>query len=156
MPLNNCALCGTLFYSYSGKRRCPECLEAEQEAFDTVVAYIRDSRERSIPRIAEATGVQRHLILRWIRQKRLRLEVVPGELDCRRCGAPIHEGSFCESCRRAMVDEIATQRELAGHDSSLPPAVRSKIRQRDRQETNRGHRVRRGMHYRTYTEGEDE
>lgn len=137
MTLTNCQQCGDLYYQYSSGRRCPRCLEAEEDAFQRVLAHLRQTQERSIPRIAEATEVDQRLIIRWLRQKRIGFEVVPGELSCRRCGTAVSSGSFCERCQRALADAIAEQLRPA------KPARSASGSQGD---------AGRGMRYRSYTE----
>ena len=120
MALVNCNQCGTLFQSHSGGRRCPECLQAEDDDFQTVVEYLREPGQRTVPAISEETGVEIHLITRWLRQKRLQIELLPGELQCRRCRAPVEGGTFCDACRMALAKEVAQQRRLA---ENIPPPV---------------------------------
>ena len=113
MALINCNQCGTLFHSHGGGRRCPECLLAEEDAFRTMLEYLREPGARTVPAIAEATGISVQLITRWLRQKRIQMDLLPGELQCHRCRAPVEGGSFCDDCRLALAKEVAEQRQLA-------------------------------------------
>lgn len=148
MALVNCWQCGALFFTYRGGRTCGACLQAEEDAFEAVVAYLRESRERSIPRIAEATGVAMQLIVKWLRQKRIQIEVVPGELDCRRCGKSIREGTFCDACRRKLAEEVAESRRQAGQEEV--PLLRRKHRLPPAPTPAEQAARSRGMHYRAY------
>lgn len=145
MQLANCRQCGDIFFRHGGNRRCPTCIQAEEDAYRTVVAHVRETSERSIPRIAEATGVDRRLIIRWLRQKRLAFDVVPGELQCRRCGVSVAGGTFCDSCRQALAAEVAEQRRLMEHPDEAPAARRNGPHSRRTERS--------GMHYRSYSDG---
>lgn len=127
MELANCRDCGELFYRHGSNRRCPNCLKAEEQALLTVRDHLRDSRERSIPRIAEATGIAIAKILRWVRQKRLHVELVPGDLRCHRCHVAVTEGTFCDKCRKELAKQVAEQRKIverhiAGEPDPPPPS----------------------------------
>lgn len=154
MSLINCRECGALFQGIIGGRTCPECIQAEEDAFAIVLAYLRRSNERSIPRIAEDTGIGTEYIVRWLRQKRLHLQVVPGELQCRRCSAPLLEGSFCEKCRLQLAEEVAEQRKLMGHQD--PPLIRRRRTIAEIEELSAAAKTERkksaGMHYRSHTD----
>ena len=120
MALTNCSQCGSLFHSHSGGRRCPECLQAEEDEFQKVLEYLREPGSHTVPAIADATGVSPQLITRWLRQQRVHAELLPGELQCRRCRTPVEGGSFCDECRLALAREVAEQRRLA---ERVPPPV---------------------------------
>lgn len=152
MGLTNCSQCGTLFQTYGAGRRCPGCLETEDDDFRKVAEYLREAGDRTIGGIAAATGVDRRLILRWLRQKRLQTKLVPGELSCRRCGTPVPGGSFCDACRLALADEVSVQRRLAGQvntESAGAPGARA--RERPSEQTPGSKAKRRGMYYRSFT-----
>lgn len=89
------------------------CIEEEEIGFRAVLEYLREPGSHAVSAIAEATGVDAHLVLRWLRQKRLHVELPPGELECRRCGKAVEDGSFCDACRRALSKEVAEQRAAA-------------------------------------------
>ncbi len=145
MQLTNCHDCGLLFYRHGSGRRCPDCIQEEEDAFHLVCEHIRETRERSIPRIAEATGVSQHLIVHWLRQKRLALQVVPGELQCRRCGIYLDGGTFCDKCREELANEVAEARRMMGE---TPREKGAPAPTPEAEEPSAPEEQRRGMHYR--------
>ena len=107
MTATNCPRCGRLFTKIRVPV-CPMCEKAEEEQFQNLRAYIEEEPLSNITELSEATGVPPKRILRYIREGRLQVsEGLLGELRCTKCGEPIDEGSFCDSCTTKMAQDLA-------------------------------------------------
>lgn len=105
LSLRNCVECGALFAS-SGATRCPGCIEREEEAFETVRAYLMGRSTATVDEICEATGVPHAVILKFLKQGRLLAQKIQGvTLQCDVCGAPVATGRLCESCWKMLKAE---------------------------------------------------
>lgn len=71
MPVVNCRACGNPFHGGLNEPLCPVCKEKEIEMFQVVRAYIRDHPSAKLDEIAEATGIDERVILRFIKQGRV-------------------------------------------------------------------------------------
>ncbi|SJZ44350.1 hypothetical protein [Selenihalanaerobacter shriftii] len=103
MGLKNCVRCGNVFVSNTDKV-CPQCLEEEEEDFETVKEYIYESGQARIPKIHEETGVSVKRIKKFIREGRLVEFNVDVTIECKRCGTQIKSGDYCKSCRDQLSD----------------------------------------------------
>src|SRR5699024_11870168 len=72
--LKNCERCGEIFASIGDKDVCPKCGRQEEEDFQKVYRFLtnRKNREATILEIVEATGVEEDLIIKFMKQNRLR------------------------------------------------------------------------------------
>lgn len=109
MNLINCEECGRLFSS-SGPKVCPNCKKEEEEKFEIVKDYLWDNPNSTIKKVAEETGVERELIIKFMREGRLDAEglLIDYKLKCKRCSKEIKTGIFCESCRNKMINNFKT------------------------------------------------
>src|SRR5690625_6145315 len=71
--LDNCANCGKLFVRTT-RTICRECYKEEERQYEIVYNFLkqRANREATIPEIVESTGVKESLIIKFVREKRLR------------------------------------------------------------------------------------
>src|SRR5690625_7876288 len=78
IELGNCAQCGEVF-AKSLRDICPRCYREEEEAFEIVYRFLmkRKNREATMNEIVEATKVKEELIIKFIKQKRLRTSQFP-------------------------------------------------------------------------------
>lgn len=121
MELINCKECGKVFSS-AGQRVCPDCRQSEEEKFELVKNYLWDNPNSTVKKVAEETGVDEDIIIKFMREDRLAAEglLVDYTLKCKRCGAEIKTGLFCNSCRSKMIsdfnrsDEPAQEEEKKG------------------------------------------
>ena len=107
MPLDNCARCGKLFNRLS-RPICPDCAREEERQADVVMEFLKDNPNATIEEISESTGVDSQIILRLIRDNRLRATgaySVPR--NCKACGAPIDAGQYCGHCLRKFGQAFA-------------------------------------------------
>src|SRR5690625_6316215 len=71
--LANCANCNQVFVK-TVRDICRDCYEAEEKAFEIVYRFLskRKNREATLKEIVEATEVEESLIIKFIKEKRLR------------------------------------------------------------------------------------
>ncbi|MFW6273411.1 MAG: flagellar protein [Halanaerobium sp.] len=107
MKLLNCRECGRVFSS-AGEAVCPDCKKLEEEKFELVKNYLWDNPNSTIDQVSEETGVERELILKFMKEDRLAADglVINFKLKCSRCGKEIDSGTFCESCRNSLINEF--------------------------------------------------
>ncbi|MUV39053.1 uncharacterized protein JNUCC1_02925 [Lentibacillus sp. JNUCC-1] len=111
--LANCQRCDTVFVK-TIRDICHDCYKQEEEAFDTVYAFLqkKKNREATIVEIVAATEVSEELIIKFIKEKRLRASDFPKlAYPCEKCGTGIVTGRLCESC----ANDIKT--DLSRHES---------------------------------------
>lgn len=113
--LDNCKSCGKLFVRTTANEVCPECRKEEEKKFQIVYEFMRKrvNREATIPEITEATGVEEDLIIKFVREKRLRASQFPNlSYPCEKCGKDIQEGKLCEECSKELSDALAYQDQI--------------------------------------------
>ncbi|MDQ0159661.1 TIGR03826 family flagellar region protein [Alkalibacillus salilacus] len=106
--LANCPRCGNLFVKQN-QDVCADCFKKEEEDFQTVYEFMRKKKNRmsTMNEVAETTGVDKHLIQKWLIQRRIH----PGEFpnltyDCERCGTQIYEGRLCLNCAGDLQNDL--------------------------------------------------
>jgi len=108
MQLGNCSTCGEVFAK--GLREvCPACFKKEEEAFELVYRFLmkRKNREATLDEVVEATGVEKDLIIKFIKQNRIRTSQFPSlAYPCDMCGEEIIEGKLCENCSKGIKDDM--------------------------------------------------
>lgn len=127
VKLSNCANCGKVF-AKSVRDICHDCYKKEEEAFTIVYRFLskRKNREATLSEIVEATGVEEELIIKFIKQNRLRTSQFPKlAYPCEQCGVDIVEGKLCADCsekirkeyeRHEMIEQIRKEREEREHE----------------------------------------
>lgn len=109
MELKNCENCGAVFVD-PVRDICRDCYYKEEEAYQKVYRFLTEkkNREATIQEIAKATGVEEELIIKFMKQKRLRASEFPKlSYPCEKCGVPIVEGRLCESCARNLERDFS-------------------------------------------------
>ncbi|KGX86791.1 TIGR03826 family flagellar region protein [Pontibacillus marinus] len=112
--LANCPRCNALFVK-SVKSICDACYKKEEEAYDLVYKFISKKKNRtsSIDEVVEATGVEKDLVLKFVKEKRLRAGDFPNlTYDCEKCGAPIQEGKICSSCASGIQNDLEREKNI--------------------------------------------
>lgn len=110
--LANCPRCGAVFVQMM-RPICQSCYQAEEKDFQTVYTFLKShkNREASLQEIAASTEVDESIIIKFIREKRLRTSEFPAlGYPCERCGTSIQTGHICANCS----DEL--KRELKHHE----------------------------------------
>ncbi|MDL4839215.1 TIGR03826 family flagellar region protein [Aquibacillus rhizosphaerae] len=112
--LANCPRCDALFVK--GLRDiCQDCFKKEELAFQTVYDYMkkRANRTATVMQIVEETEVEEDLIIKFVKEKRLRASQFPNlHYPCEKCGNPIIEGKLCGPCSKGLVTELNKQGEI--------------------------------------------
>lgn len=112
MNLKNCENCGAVFAD-PVRSICRDCYYKEEDAFQIVYDFLRDrrNREATIDEIAVATKVDKELIVKFIKQKRLRTSQFPKlAYPCENCGVDIVEGRLCVNCAEQLKSEVSLHR----------------------------------------------
>ncbi|MET3682997.1 flagellar operon protein (TIGR03826 family) [Alkalibacillus flavidus] len=106
--LANCPRCDKLFVK-GAHDVCPDCLKQEEQDFQTVYEFIRKKKNRmsTMQEVSDQTGVEKHLIQKWLKQRRIH----PGEFpnltyECERCGTQIYEGRLCLDCAGDLQSDL--------------------------------------------------
>ena len=116
MPLDNCVRCGKLFNRLS-RPICPDCARDEERQADAVISFLKDNPSATIEEISESTGVDSQVILRLIRDDRLRATTACSlPRNCKACGAPIDAGQYCGHCLRKFGQALTGKGSGGGGD----------------------------------------
>lgn len=119
--LANCPHCGDVFVK-SLRNICPSCYKKEEEAFDIVYQFLRKqkNREAKIHTIAEATGVEEELIIKFVKENRLRSTQFPNlSFPCEQCGDPIVTGKVCSNCSNELLTALQKHEAIEEKKQSL-------------------------------------
>src|SRR5690625_1618136 len=112
--LANCSRCNAVFVKVM-RDICQNCFYEEEEAFEIVYRFIskRENREATVSEIVEATEVEEEIIIKFIREKRLRTSQFPKlAYPCEKCGIEIISGKLCQSCSEDILREFEQQERL--------------------------------------------
>lgn len=107
--IRNCPTCNSLFVKTNLRDVCENCYKTEQKQFDTVYSFIRKSENRmaTIDEIVTATEVVEELIMKWIRNGKLRVSGLPNlGYPCDKCGTLIQKGSICIDCSTGLRKDL--------------------------------------------------
>ncbi len=74
-----CSRCKAGFIAAPGQRICPACKQKEDEQYILVKEFLDESPGTSADEVAEATGVPVDLVMKFVREGRLRSEILPPE-----------------------------------------------------------------------------
>lgn len=108
MDIRNCKNCNKMF-NYIGKPICPTCEKLLEDKFQEVKKYVKEHPEAPITMVAEENNVSVNQIKRWVRQERLAFsDASMVGLECEKCGAMIKTGRFCDNCKTAMTNNLAS------------------------------------------------
>lgn len=112
--LANCSRCNNVFVK-NVRDICRDCFMEEEAAFETVYKFLRQrkNREATLIEIVEATGVEEELIIKFMREKRLRASEFPKlAYPCERCGKSIVTGKMCQKCADNILQGFAKQEQM--------------------------------------------
>lgn len=107
--ITNCPSCGKLYVKSKFRDVCPECYREEEKAFEKVYSYmrVRKNRAATMEQVEKATGVDRELIMKFIKTGRLRLTHFPNlGYPCEKCGAIIQKGKLCDDCSEELRKDL--------------------------------------------------
>ncbi len=119
--IKRCKNCGKLFNSYGGNF-CVDCVEELDEIFEKVQDYVFDHENASVVEISQALEIDGKIILSFIKDGSLVLGEGVYAFKCSRCGEPISEGEYCDSCKSKLSKLFAG----ATHSNHEPPKQEEK------------------------------
>jgi len=109
--LRNCRRCNKVFGYVTGPVLCPACVREDEEVFERVSMYLRDTPGEPLAQVAHALDVGYERIMQYIREGRLQVRAKDGSLIsfCEKCGREVNGGGrLCDSCAKGMNDDIAS------------------------------------------------
>lgn len=112
--LANCSRCGKVF-AKTIRDLCHDCYKEEERNFEKVYSFLRQRKNRTatLHEIVDATGIEEDLIIKFIKEKRLRVSQFPNlAYPCARCGTYIVQGTICAACSHELKSELEKQEEL--------------------------------------------
>jgi|SRR5690625_5011701 len=112
--LGNCAQCGAVF-AKTIRDICHDCYLKEEEDFKTVYRFLtkRHNREATIQEIVAATGVEEDVIIKFMKENRLRSSRFPKlAYPCEQCGTNIVEGRLCYTCSSKIKTELDVHHKM--------------------------------------------
>ena len=128
--VTNCPNCEALFMKTKFRDVCDSCYKEEEKLFERVYQFIRkrDNRTASMVQVIEETGVEEELIIKFIRNGRLKLAQFPNlGYKCDRCDSTIREGTLCRSC----IHELQSELKVFERDEQL----KKELKERDHRAT---------------------
>lgn len=112
--LANCVRCNQVFVK-TVRNICQDCYREEEEAFEKVYKFLskRENREATLKEIVIATEVDEELIIKFIRENRLRTSHFPKlSYPCENCGIPIVSGKLCANCSESLLKAFERQKTI--------------------------------------------
>ncbi|GAA0472208.1 TIGR03826 family flagellar region protein [Alkalibacillus silvisoli] len=106
--LANCPNCGELFVK-GAQTVCQNCFKEEEAKFEIVYDFIKKKKNRTatMNEVSEATEVEKKLIQKWLRQKRIQPGSFPNlTYECERCDTQIYEGRLCLDCAETLQKDL--------------------------------------------------
>lgn len=106
--LANCSNCGEV-YVKNIRDICLTCYEEEENAFEIVYRFLqqRKNRQATMIDIVDATKVEEAMIIKFIKEKRLRTSQFPMlAYACETCGKNITSGNICTDCSQKLLGEL--------------------------------------------------
>ncbi|MBM7690882.1 flagellar operon protein (TIGR03826 family) [Peribacillus deserti] len=120
--LLNCPHCGSIFVQNSVRDVCEACYKAEQIQFETVYTYIRkrENRTATSEQVIEDTGIEKELLIKFIRTGKLKLAQFPNlGYPCAKCSTLIREGKLCGSCNSNLKGQLDTLAKEEARNQSV-------------------------------------
>lgn len=107
--LKNCPTCNGIFVKNQFRDVCEACWKEEEKAYETVYQYMRkrENRAATMTQVIEATGIEEDLLLKFIRNGRIKITQFPNlGYPCDKCGAIIREGKLCARCLGELKKDL--------------------------------------------------
>lgn len=138
MEMRNCSRCRQP-YIYNGNPFCSECREGEHEDFQQVKDFLGENPGAGVEEIHEETGVDRDLILYFLREGRLEVAAESGlGSKCQVCKKPIPEGRICQACVHQLRQPLADKQKQDRDERRRGESARLFIQDRlDKKKENR-------------------
>lgn len=125
--LANCLSCDDVFVK-NIRDICQKCYASEEKSFEIVYRFLmqRKNREATMADIVDATEVEEKLIIKFIKEKRLRISQFPMlAYGCEKCGKNITSGNICSNCTQTF------RSELEQHEETIERQERRKQEEKD-------------------------
>jgi len=106
LEVKNCTSCGKIFNALPGFRRCPACIKGDETKFKMIKEYLYDCPGATIEEVVENLGVDRTLVLNFLREGRLETIGENMVIQCEHCGTAIHSGKYCDKCQRDITMDL--------------------------------------------------
>lgn len=119
MQLRNCSRCGKVFMCVSVKV-CPACQKELDQELERIRDYVKANPGATVIQICDALEVDQQLVEEFIEDSRYGVVTTGLSLECKRCGAPIQRGRYCEACAADLSREM--QGVLPDGNGELPPS----------------------------------
>jgi hypothetical protein len=99
-----CKKCKRIFSAYAPTNYCPTCNAEVEKKFLEVKEYVRENPKADIETVSEETDTTKRQLMEWVREERLQFaDPSLTGLTCRKCGASIMTGTYCNSCKREIT-----------------------------------------------------
>ncbi len=118
MSLSNCRGCGKIF-SKTDKHMCSDCVKHEEELLLQATEWLHENSGKTINVMSEELGINKRLILNWVRLKRITLTDKDDGVPCKRCGELVYDRILCDRCKIAISHDV--QQGLRAIKESAPP-----------------------------------
>lgn len=127
--LANCTNCDAV-YVKKNRIICKTCYEEEEKAYDTVYRFLqqRKNRQATVIDVVEATGVAERIIIKFIKEKRLRTTQFPMlAYGCEKCGGKITTGKICTDCSHELLDALEKHEEETNRRAERERAEKGEV-----------------------------
>lgn len=109
MEVKNCKRCKRLFNYIFGQQICPVCREEAENKLKKVKKYLFVNQNATIENVMINCDVDEDQIYEWIRDERLSFpSKVNTGISCRKCGASITSGKYCNRCKAHVLGDLST------------------------------------------------
>jgi len=110
-----CEKCGGQLKSVrSGEYRCQKCGATEYDDFGRIRLFLEEHGPASKEEIVIATGVEREIVVEYIKEQRLEAAKTEANTNCVICGAKILSGTMCKDCAGKKQQGFATGQVAQG------------------------------------------
>lgn len=113
MDVRACRGCRRLFHYIAGEELCPECKEKMESKFQEVRDYIADHENVTARQIIKDCNITMLQLKNWLGDDRLH---IADEMNvyscCEVCGKEIFSGSFCNVCKRQIVNGLGSAMQV--------------------------------------------
>ncbi|KAA0548326.1 hypothetical protein FZW96_07050 [Bacillus sp. BGMRC 2118] len=124
--LSNCPKCNALFVKTEIHDVCQTCYKEEDAKFKKVYEFIRkrENRTATMQEVEDATGVDKELIMKWIKIGKLKVTNMPNiGYKCESCGSLIRVGKLCDPCKKGITNDLTTMQKEEERQQKLKRAT---------------------------------
>src|SRR5699024_6023902 len=124
-----CVRCNQVF-AKTVRDICLDCYREEEKAFEIVYKFLskQENREATLQEIVNATEIEEELIIKFIRNNRLRTSQFPKlSYPCERCSTPIVSGTLCANCSDSILKQFKHHEAIEQREKEVTQREREKI-----------------------------